>query len=91
LTLRVRLLAVLAGILRMSLSVGGVFFAFCVIAFAVVFGGFAMRFGGILVMLGSLIVFVSSHWKSPIIVDGTNGNRVRQQLVPTSDRSKSNF
>jgi hypothetical protein len=72
----------------MSLSVSGVFFAFCVITFAVMLGGFAMRFGGILMMLGCLIVFVSSHWKSPVIV--TDGNRVRQHMVP-GDRSKSSL
>jgi hypothetical protein len=62
----VGLLARLPGILRMLLGISGMFFALCVVAFAVMFGCRAMRLSGILVVLGCLIVFVSSHWVPPI-------------------------
>jgi hypothetical protein len=71
----------LAGSLGMLLGIRRVFFALCVIALAMVFGGGAMRFGGILVMFGCLIVFVFGHWISPF-VEGTRVKLQRSALVP---------
>jgi hypothetical protein len=76
------LVAVLAGGLRMLLSIRRVLFALCVIAFAMVFGGGAMRSGGTLVMFGCLIVFVFGHWISPV-VEGTRIKLQGSALVPT--------
>ena len=41
------------------------FFALCVVAFAMMFSRGAVGFGRILVMLSCLVVVVSSHWISP--------------------------
>jgi hypothetical protein len=77
------LVAVLAGGLRMLLSIRRVLLALCVIAFAMVlFGGGAMRSGGTLVMFGCLIVFVFGHWISPV-VEGTRIKLQGSALVPT--------
>jgi hypothetical protein len=68
LALGVRLLAGLSSILRVLLGARRVFFALCMIAFAMMFCGSAVGFGSILVMLGCLIVLVSSHWIPPVNV-----------------------
>ena len=41
------------------------FFAFCMVTFAMLFSRGAVGFRGILVMFRSLVVFVSSHRISP--------------------------
>jgi hypothetical protein len=77
-----RLVAMLAGSLGMLLGIRRVFFALCVIALAMVFGGGAVRLGGILVMIGCLIVFVFGYWISPF-VERTKVKLQRSALVPT--------
>jgi hypothetical protein len=44
------------------------FFALCMVAFAMMFGSSAVGFGSILMMFGCFIVLVSSHWIPPIDV-----------------------
>jgi hypothetical protein len=68
LTFSVSLLALLAGILRMLLSVGGMFLALYVVAFSVLFSRGAMGLGGILVKFSCLIVSVFRHWIPPVSV-----------------------
>jgi hypothetical protein len=55
------LIAMLVRGLRMLLSAGGVFLAFSMVTFAMMFSGGTMCLGSILMMLGGLVVFVSCH------------------------------
>jgi hypothetical protein len=57
----VRLFAVLASILRMLLGTSRVFFALCMVAFAMMFCRGSMGFGSILMMFRCLNVLVSRH------------------------------
>jgi hypothetical protein len=88
LALGMRLVAVLAGGLRMLLGIRRMLFALCVIAFAMVLGGGSMRFGGILVMFGCLIVFVFGHWLSPF-VERTKVKLQRSVLVQRNNLAEA--
>jgi hypothetical protein len=66
-----RLLAMLASVLRMLLGIGGMFFALSVVTFAVLFCRGAMRFSSVFVVLGCLIMLISSHYCSPAMLKGT--------------------
>ncbi len=55
----------------MLLRIGRVFFALCVVAFAVLFGRSAMGFGGGLMVFRRFVVFVFGHWMSPVAVRWT--------------------
>jgi hypothetical protein len=79
LALGVRLLAVLARILRVLLRVCWVFSALVVIALPVMFSGSAVRSGSVFMVFGCFIMFVSSHRTSPA---GVKGN-VRKTTRPT--------
>jgi hypothetical protein len=61
LALRVSLIAMLVGGLRVLLGTLSMFFALGMIALGVMFSGGTVCFGCIFVMFGSLVVFVSSH------------------------------
>jgi hypothetical protein len=61
LTFSVSFLALFAGILRMLLGVGRMFFALHVVVLSVLLGRSAMGLGGILVMFRCLIVSVFRH------------------------------
>ena len=54
-----------AGILGMLLGVGRMFFALCMVSFAMMLSSGAVGLRRILVMLSCLVVVVSSHWISP--------------------------
>ena len=62
LTLRMSLIAMLIGGLRVLLRAAGVFLALGMIALAVVFGSSTVRLGGVFVMFGSLVVLISRHF-----------------------------
>jgi hypothetical protein len=62
------LLALLAGILRVLLGVGRMFFALRVVVLSVLLGRGAMGLGGILVKFSCLIVGVFRHGVPPVSV-----------------------
>jgi hypothetical protein len=69
LTFSVSLLTLLAGILRILLGVGRMFFALRVVVLSVLLGRGAMGLGGILVKFSCLIVSVFRHGIPPMSVE----------------------
>jgi hypothetical protein len=82
LTLRMGLVAVLAGGLRMLLGARRMLAALGVIALAVMFRRRAMGFRRILMMFGSLVVFVACHVGPRLMFAPSVGQTLGKPIVP---------